>query len=198
MTDGVGVYEGQETELLVFGQEGQVRYTIDNYPARDGVQTLAISGNHDTKHYKRGGVDPVRDIANERKDITFLGQHLARMQLSPGVSLELLHPNGKTTFSISIQSLKELGNQKSDFDPDILICGHYHYSAFVYYNGLYFLQAPCFKDYGILDEANRMNPVIGYWMVEVTLTDDLLKIQKFRPTPFTFDPREKRFILLKI
>lgn len=186
MTDGWGVYKGQEFELKVAGQEEQIEYAIANYPKRDRIKTLVISGNHDLRAYEKGGADPLVQIARARPDILYLGQVDAQCNLSPKVVMELMHPSGNVAYALSYKAQRDINNRETEQLPDILIYGHYHTSFFMHYRNINFLQAPCFKNSGLWEKSKGLNPTLGCWTVEATLTSDLEKVQTFKPQLLKF------------
>jgi len=182
LTTGTGVYRGQEVELKCFGQEDQIQYAIDNYPARKGITTVAISGNHDLRGYETGGVDPLVQIAARRKDIVYIGQMWGKADMH-GVQVELLHPSGKQAYALSYKPQRAI-NARTEL-PDVLAYGHYHTAFYMYYRGVHFLQAPCFKDEGIFEKRNGFNSVLGGWIVEATIGENG-RLDKFKPELLTY------------
>jgi len=186
LTDGWGVYKGQEFEVKMLGQEEQIEYAIKNYPHRDRVKTLTISGNHDLRQYEKGGTDPLVQIARARPDIIYLGQIDSKCQLSPKVIMELMHPAGNVAYALSYKAQRDINNREQTDLPDILVYGHYHSSFYMHYRGIQFLQAPCFKHGGLWEKSKGLNPTIGCWVVEATLSSDLEQLQSFKPNLFKF------------
>ena len=184
VSDGVKIYRGQELEQLHFGQEEQIGYAVKTYPKREGVNTFAISGNHDLREYERGGVDPLVQIVSHRKDIKYLGQMSAEVKLAEGVKLELVHPDGGSAYALSYKAQRDINNRSPGELPDILCYGHFHTSFYMHYRGIHFLQTPCFKGQGNWEKRKGLNPTIGGWLVEGQIVGD--RISQFKPELFTF------------
>jgi predicted phosphodiesterase len=186
MTDGVGVYQGQEFELHKHGQQEQIDYAIDKYPQRSGITTHFITGNHDLKQYQRGGVDPGRPINSRRRDMNYLGQIDATVLLPEGVEMELTHPGGGNAYALSYKAQKAINAMPSEDLPDILLWGHYHTSFYMRYRNVEFLQVPALKDGGLWEKSLGMNTVIGGWLVDGVISPDSGRIASFKPNLVTY------------
>lgn len=179
LTDGYGVYRGQEFELKQLGQAEQIAYAIANYPHRKGITTSFISGNHDLRQYERGGVDPGVPIADKRKDMRYLGPMTAKVKFPSGIEMELLHPDGGVAYALSYKAQRAINNLTPDNMPDILVYGHYHTSFYMCYRGIHFLQVPCTKGQGLWEKRLGINPTIGGWLVDATIMGR--HIERFKP-----------------
>lgn len=191
VTDGWGVYRGQEFEVTRAGQQEQVDYTVINYPKKKGITTYFITGNHDLRQFERGGVDVGHPIARARRDLVYMGQASAHAIIGNGVEMEMVHPDGNVAYAVSYKAQRDINNRSPNSIPDILVYGHYHTSFYMHYRGIEFLQAPCFKDAGVWEKRKGLNPTIGAWLVDARLDGDLRKIETFKPNLMNFE--EKRF-----
>jgi len=191
ISDGVDVYRGHHNELKHHNQSDQIQYVVDNYPKRDGIQTYFITGNHDLRAFERGGADPGKQIATARKDLSYLGQMSARVQL-PGddVELELLHPAGGSSYALSYKAQRDINNRSPQDIPDVLVYGHYHTSFYMHYRNLDFLQAPSFKENGQFETRLGLHSTIGGWLVDAKIGDNG-KIARFQPELQNFDTMKK-------
>jgi predicted phosphodiesterase/biotin operon repressor len=190
LTDGWGVYRGQEFELTVIGQEDQITHAREVYPKSYRATTMLISGNHDLREYERGGADPLVQICRDRRDLVYLGQMAAKVKIG-NVTAELLHPFGGTAYALSYKAQKEINARSPNDLPDILMYGHYHTSFYMHYRNLHFLQVPSLKDPGVWERRLGLNTTLGFWVVNATLSDDLAFLQKFQPELFTFRGKKK-------
>jgi len=186
VTDGWGVYRGQEFEIKHIGQQAQIDHAISVYPIREGMQTFFITGNHDLRQYERGGIDIGKTLASQRSDMTYLGQIYARVKIQE-TSMDILHPDGRTAYALSYKAQRLINNLQPKMVPDMMVWGHYHTSFYMHYRGIEFLQAPCFKDAGLWEKRLGMNPTIGAWMVDAVLSDDTQFINSFQPHLFHFE-----------
>lgn len=184
ITDGTGVYPGQEFEVNQFGQQAQIDYTIENYPKRNGITTVFITGNHDVRAYERGGADPGKQIARARGDLKYIGQYDANVRMADKVSLELMHPNGNQAYALSYKSQRDINNRSPEDLPNILAYGHYHTSFYMHYRGMDFVQVPCFKGAGNFEKRLGMNPTIGGWVIDGKTNGEVV---------YQFDPQLHSF-----
>lgn len=191
VTDGYGVYRGQEFEVFKVGQQEQLEYTLEKYPKRPGITTHFITGNHDLRQYERGGSDVGTQIGRTRRDMEYLGQMSAEVNLGGDVVLELLHPDGPVAYALSYKAQRDINNRPPDNLPNILVYGHYHTSFYMHYRGIDFIQAPAFKDQGLWEKRKGLNPTIGGWIVTGKMSDDLHNIETIKPDLFTFNNRRK-------
>ena len=185
LTDGSHVYKGQEFEQNVLGQQAQIDYAIKKYPKRAGIQTIAISGNHDLKMYEASGADPLVPISRSRKDITYIGQYAARVQMADKVVMDMLHPMGNQAYAVSYKAQRAINALAPEDLPNILTYGHYHNSLYLNYRGIHFLQTPCFKDPSLQFEKRLgLTSNIGGWIVEGKTNGE--NVREFNPRLVTF------------
>lgn len=187
ITEGHGVYRGQEFEVAKLGQDEQIDYVVATYPARRGITTKFITGNHDLRQYERGGIDPGPTIARRRQDLQYLGPMTASVNFKDRVKMELLHPAGGSAYALSYKAQRDINNRTPGDLPHILAYGHFHTSFYMYYRNIHFFQVPCFKDAGLWEKRLGLNPTIGGWMVEATIGDG--QIKKMKPELYTFTNR---------
>lgn len=185
LTEGWGVYQGQEFEIHKFGQQEQIDYAVKIYPKFANMTTHFITGNHDLRQYEKGGIDPGKPIASQRKDLKYLGPINAHIMLSSGVQMELLHPGGNQAYALSYKSQRAINNRPPGELPDIMLWGHYHTAFYMEYRGIHFLQAPCTKNIGLWEKRVGLNPVNGGWLVDLRLAHEGPHIERFKPELFT-------------
>jgi predicted phosphodiesterase len=171
ITDGQHVYRGQENEIRIFGTDKQVDEVVDGYPKRRGIRTRFITGNHDLREYEHGGADPGGAIANQRKDMEYLGQMQATVQLADGVDMEMLHPQGGQAYALSYKLQRNIDNRPPESRPSILAAGHYHTMFYMEHGGVHCFQVPSTKDRGIFEARHGLQGNKGAWMVEMTVRD---------------------------
>jgi len=193
VTEGVGVYRGQEYEVHKHGQDEQIDYAIKAYPKRDGITTYTISGNHDLRQTERGGIDPLIPISRQRKDIVYMGQMVSMAQIADNLWAEIIHPAGGGAYALSYKAQRDINNRVPENLPDILMYGHYHHSYYMYYRNIHFLQVPCFKDAGGWERRLGLNPTIGAWIVEAKIGDGEggARIESFTPQLHTYSTARK-------
>lgn len=182
LTDGWGVYKGQEFEVHKFGQGEQIEYAREAYPRRKNITTHFITGNHDLRQYERGGIDPGYAISAKRPDMKYMGQMYAQVKLPQGAIMELLHPAGGMAYAISYKAQRDINNRAPDELPEMLVYGHFHTSFYMHYRGIQFLQAPCFKEAGLFEKRLGLSPTLGGWLVSAEVSNHGGHINSFKPT----------------
>lgn len=154
--DGQDVYRGHNQNLKVFGDMAQAKYFIAKYPARPGIMTYGIAGNHDLATYLKTGNDVASLIVNGfehqgrhvegRKDIVYLGQYSHRVIFPQQVTMELLHPIGNASYAKSYKQQKRSENMDRNSRPDLQVTGHFHDFNFTWAGGSYLLALPGLQD----------------------------------------------------
>lgn len=99
ITAGQGVYRGQELELYAVGADEQCFDVIQNLPRKPGLNWYLQGGNHDASHYKRGGMNVVKQICSQREDCTYVGFTKSDIPLVKGQYIRLWHPRGGSTYA---------------------------------------------------------------------------------------------------
>src|SRR5690606_37402230 len=103
---GERVYSGQQYDLFLVGHDRQVDYVVEHYPS--DLPTTFITGNHDLSCLKSVGIDPGRAIARERPDMEYIGQWPRRVEIAPGIFLDLTHGAGGVAYAVSYKLQKAI------------------------------------------------------------------------------------------
>jgi predicted phosphodiesterase len=194
ITDGFGVYTGQENYLKVTGVGKQAKYTVDHYPRRKGIQTILIGGNHDLKAFKQSGIDVcslithggfVEDNVEQteiigREDITYLGRYYARINWN-GITIDMVHPDYGFAYAVSYPVQKYVNELEGGTKPDILIFGHLHRMFFMDYRNINCVMAGCFQHQNDFLKRKGISPTRGGWILEM---DKSRKSRTFTPQAF--------------
>jgi len=177
LTDGNGrQYKGHLNEVKVYGFENLLEYTVENYPKREGVKTVVISGNHDLSFWKQNGVDIVKAISRERDDILYAGQLSAYIEIN-GVKFYVVHPDGGMAYarSYKLQRMIEQMEEK----PDVVVRGHLHISMYLPYLRVHGFEAGCFQYQTPYLARKGLRPEIGGWILEIKAENG--KIKEIKP-----------------
>lgn len=169
---GIDVYRGQVNDIFRHTEDDQVQYAIENYPRREGIQTVVIGGNHDLVFVKRGNSDPVRQIATEREDITYLGPYSAWVQLTPLCSMYLLHPDGGTAYALSYKLQRLIASFEGGRKPNILLAGHWHQYCNIFQRNVHGFLTPCFEAQTDFERRRGLQPQIGGLILEIEFSAD--------------------------
>lgn len=146
ITDGAGVYKGQELEQYAITADGQESSVVRNLPVVKGIQYWALGGNHDESFMKAGrGHNPLRAIEREREDFKFIGFTRKKIPILPGVDAVVWHggniayaksyPLQKHVINIAFDELKKA---QEGIEPTVrfLFGGHLHIYAEIMDGGI--------------------------------------------------------------
>lgn len=172
ITDGLKMRPGHEYELYVTSADEMVADVVKNYPAREGITTHFITGNHDASLYKHVGFDIGCAIARDRPDLKYLGRDCAIVNLTPNCKMELRHPWDGTAYAISYKVQKMVEAMDNDVKPDILAVGHYHKAEYIYHRGVHILQTGCFQSQTPFTRGKGIAVSMGGWIVDLVVDAD--------------------------
>lgn len=183
ITDGVGVYPGQLTELKEFTGMKQVIHTVKNYPSIPGCKTFYITGNHDLKLMQREDIDIGPMISRQREDMVYLGQYEADVMFE-NARLRLVHPDGGMPYAVTYRLQKYVENIAGGTKPNIISMGHLHQSVYVELRNIHCFLAGSFQRQNNFLRRKGVDPQISAWIIDFRLKDKFeinnLKIQKIR------------------
>jgi predicted phosphodiesterase len=197
ITDGMGVYRGQENSLKVIGVDKQAEYTVNHYPLVSGITTYFITGNHDLKTFNDNGADVGGLIVNGgtapagsdetrvfrgRSDLKYLGRYYGRVAWNH-ILIDLVHPDAGFTYAVSYSPQKYINELEGGTKPNVLLYGHLHRALFMNYRNINLLMGGCFQ--GQIDFLKRkgISPVRGGWVVEMFKKNNR---EQFNPRFFRF------------
>jgi len=124
LTDGVGVYRGQEQHLFLRDSDNLIDYIVEYYP-RSRIPTYMIAGNHDWSFVERRTHNILRYIAQEIPNLYYIGDKSATLLLGQGsqeqqrgfpiegdidfepeIRIDLLHPRSGAAYAKSYKHQK--------------------------------------------------------------------------------------------
>ena len=169
MLEGSGkMHRDQMYEMFIVGSDKLCEYAIKHYPAREGMTTHCISGNHDLSIYNASGEDPIKRICEARSDLNYLGAWNATIEIGR-LKYQLLHPDGGNAYARSYKQQKAIEQLPSGKKPNIQLIGHYHsQSVLPNYRGVFSIQLPCFQTQTPYLKRKSLNPEIGFVILEIT------------------------------
>ncbi|MCL4441782.1 MAG: metallophosphoesterase, partial [Firmicutes bacterium] len=186
MCSGDSVYRGQQYETLYPGFQAQKKAVIDNYPQLKDGKTFFILGNHDYSFIKKSNSNLGLDIPDKRKDLNYVGEIVADVQISgsdplddataednraPGTTLRLFHPTGGLAYALSYKPQRYVDNLPSDGrKPNILVIGHYHTRCSFDRRNIKVYQVPCFEEESPYLIEKGLQPTIGFSWLDIQLS----------------------------
>jgi UDP-2,3-diacylglucosamine pyrophosphatase LpxH len=159
------------------GFTDQLNYIVDNYPKRKGITTHFITGNHDATHMRNGFASMGDNIHRLREDMNYLGHNHAKIDLTPNLTLSLVHPTDGVSKSLSLK-LQNLIDANPARRADIVLVGHYHKAVNVKYRGVYGYLLPSFQHQTpFMSDNNIVSEVAGMiFNIKVDKEGNLLTI----------------------
>lgn len=169
---GNGVYRGQEVELERWGCQDQCELFAEVLPKREGLNYIAITGNHDIDFVKKNGADPAFTISKLRDDFTFIGDLKAKF-LVEGTELEVEVAHISSTAHARSYSLeKHIYRTISQTNmPDVVLCGHRHVAGFFEVQGIQCFMLPCFEDANFFVKYKDFYPSAGGTIIDIVLNE---------------------------
>lgn len=153
-------------QQFLHGFDEQAGYVVDMYPEVEGIDTEFILGSHDETHYKNGGATIGYWIPRVRKDMKYLGQDFANIEIN-GVRITLDHPGGGSSKSLSYNPQKRIEILESGFKPHILAIGHYHKNYEFVYRNVRGIEVPCFCDKTQFQQKQGLLNVVGGYFLDI-------------------------------
>jgi len=172
LTDGW--YQSRATSIFeqtAVGFSNQLNYFVNHYPKIKGITTYAITGNHDQTHMFNGGANIGEIVAQLRDDIIYLGHNHAYFKISDKVKISLIHPTDGSSQALSykIQQVIDRNPQKK---AEIMLIGHYHKTASVFYKGSWGYLVPSFEHKTSFMNDNNLVSDVGGMILTIKLNKD--------------------------
>lgn len=178
---GMGIYPTQPQDLLNHTFQAQVDHAVENYPRRDGIRTVLISGNHDVEGaFGRMGADPVAAVSNRRDDLLYLGPYEGNVELPNGAFFKMIHGRGGGGYAMSYKPQRWVEGLAPGRKPAMVVFGHWHIAGCFQHRNVHLLLGGCFEWQTSLLVRLGLQPVVGYWLVRLRLADDGTVV-KFTP-----------------
>lgn len=194
ITEGWKMRPGHEHECYIHGSDDYVEETIQVYPKVEGITTYFITGNHDLSFVKLAGIDIGVQIANTRKDMVYLGQEIATVNLTPECTLELMHPRGGSGYAVSYRPQKIVESLEGGTKPNLMCIGHYHKRLDMEYRNVEIVLPGAMQSQTPFMRGKALISTLGYYIIEIEVTESG-QIDRFRPEFFkTYVPIENDYL----
>lgn len=186
--DYLSIRKEQGRQMFLRGFDEQAGYVVDMYPEAEGIKTKFILGSHDETHYKNGGATLGYWIPKCRKDMEYLGQDSATIDIN-GVKITLDHPGDGSSKGLSYKLQTRIEELESGQKPKILLVGHYHKSYYFSYRNIQGIEVPCFCDKTQFQQKKGLTNIIGAYFLEI-YSDSKGNIQFFEPEEILFNYKD--------
>lgn len=154
-------------ELHSHGADRQVDYICKNYPARDGIKTHFIIGNHDYTFIRNTGYNIGPAIAMRRPDMEYLGINNARVWLTPNCDMEINHPGDGSAYAMSYSIQKYIDSMSGGDKPKILLNGHHHKFLSMFYRNIHAIEVPCTEAQTNFMKSKRLAAHMGGLVLDI-------------------------------
>ena len=172
LTDGW--YQKRPTSIFeqtAVGFQNQLNYFVNHYPRVKGIKTYAITGNHDQTHMFNGGANMGELVARLRDDFVYLGHNHAFFKISDKVKISLIHPTDGSTQTISYK-IQQVIDRNAERKAEIMLIGHYHKTASVFYKGSWGFMCPSFQHKSSFMSDNNLTSDVGGMILTIKLDKD--------------------------
>lgn len=127
--EGMSGRPGHIYELAQIGATAQLKYASELFScAPDGMHFYLIDGNHDQwfKEKNNAGLVAGEELAHRNKNVTFLGEWEADIEMGKDVLMRLYHACDGTAYADSYKLQKLIESFTGGQKPNIVLSGHYH------------------------------------------------------------------------
>lgn len=172
LTDGW--YQQRATSIFeqtAVGFTNQLNYFVNHFPKVKGITTYAITGNHDQTHMYNGGANMGDMVARLRDDIVYLGHNHAYFKISDKVKISLIHPTDGSSQALSYK-IQQVIDRNPERKAEIMLIGHYHKTASVFYKGSWGYLVPSFQWKSNFMDDNNLVSDVGAMILTIKLNKD--------------------------
>lgn len=164
--------EGSVFELSHVGGDAQVKYAVEQL-SKIKRPLLFITGNHETNtFFKMSGFDIGNQIAEKLPGSQYLGQGSGRVELPNGQFIEVMHPDGGSSYAISYKSQKIVESLEGGTKPAILLIGHFHKAEYLFYRNIHVFQTGTLCGQTPFMRGKNLAAHKGFWIVDAEVTKD--------------------------
>lgn len=174
-------------EVKKIGLE-QLDYVVDKYP-KSHIPTYFITGNHEATFIKTCGADIGKLLENQRSDLTYLAHDLGDLQIGK-LKIRLRHGSGGNAYAKGYKLQKYCETLPTNELPDIILQGHFHYSAYFKNRDIHCFNVPSLQGYTPYAKSLGLPQEMGFWYISCEL-DDKGNIVSIIPELYQFEEKAK-------
>lgn len=177
-------------EVKAHGME-QLDYVVDKYP-KSQIPTYYITGNHEATFIKTCGADMGKMLEQRRPDLTYLGHDLGDIKLDK-TFIRLRHGSGGNAYAKGYKLQKYCETLPTNDIPNIILQGHFHYSAYFKNRDIHCFNVPSLQGYTPYAKSLGLPQEIGFWFVTCNL-DSKGNIASIIPELYQFEETPKKLL----
>lgn len=153
--------------------EEQVDHITNFYPYIEGTPTYFITGERDETHLKADKANELGIAVSEARpdDLIYLGQYAKNLHIyneynNNKIKFRIEHKSGRSPYTVSYPTQRELDAMRSDDKPNFLIHAHWFTSSDFMVRGVKAIQVPGLVG-DIPSRSNMGSNTIGAWYIEL-------------------------------
>lgn len=165
-------------DLNIHGMDGQIRYLVDKYPRRDGINTYAVAGDdHEGWYCQKTGVNigwyaeaAMRKAGRDDwHDLGYMEAFVKLVDARSGKSamLAVVHPGGGSAYALSYTIQKIVESYAGGEKPAVLLAGHYHKMELANFRNVWCCQTGCTQDQTPFMRKKRLEAHVGGHMIRL-------------------------------
>ena len=180
-------------EVKAHGME-QLDYVVDKYP-KSHIPTYYITGNHEATFIKTCGADMGKMLEQRRSDLTYLGHDLGDIKLDKAF-IRLRHGSGGNAYAKGYKLQKYCETLPTNDIPNIILQGHFHYSAYFKNRDIHCFNVPSLQGYTPYAKSLGLPQEMGFWLITCDL-DSKGNIVFIIPELYQFEETPKKLLKRK-
>ena len=128
-------------------------------------------------------------LAKERPDLTYLGHDLADIRAGK-LKIRLRHGSGGNAYAKGYKLQKYCETLPVNDLPDIILQGHFHYSAYFKNRDIHCFNVPSLQGYTPYAKSLGLPQEMGFWLITCNL-DSKGNIVSLIPELYQFTEKQK-------
>lgn len=178
--EGMSGRPGHIYELSHIGASAQIGYATQLFSAApDGMHFFVIDGNHDQWFKEKANIGLVAGeaIAARAKNVTFLGEWEADVELAKGVIMRLFHANDGTAYADSYKLQKLIESFTGGQKPSIVLSGHYHKQVAIFRRNVFGFECGTLCGQTQFMRGKKIQAHMGFGIIELWVSNGIERLR---------------------
>jgi predicted phosphodiesterase len=159
--------QGSVFELSEVGGDNQVKRAVKEL-SKIKQPIYAITGNHEyNTFYKMCGFEIGEQLQDKLPNFHYLGNARGIIKLPYNQKIELIHPDGGSSYAISYKPQKIIEAMEGGTKPILAIIGHFHKKEHLEHRGVEIIQAGTLQSQSTFMRNNSLAAHKGFWILDV-------------------------------
>jgi len=170
-----GWYQNRPSSIFeqnAIGFDQQLKMAVDEL--KKFKQPLYfITGNHENNTFMRNTGAELGYVLEDKlvalgKKAKFLGNAHGVITLNNGTKIQLIHPDGGSSYALSYKSQKIIESLEGGTKPNILLIGHFHKAEYIYYRNIHCYQGGTLCSQTEFMKNKGLSAHKGFWIIDVS------------------------------